>query len=174
MAVSRSIGITKPPATKNWLDFEKQVETAVRQLGGAVVRRNVKILGTISGRRRQIDVVATAKVAGHEMKVIFEAKRYGSRVQIGTIDELVGKALDVGAQRAVLYSAAGFSAGATARADGTVGHTLTIGTVHLPDAKPGVVTPARKKAASRQPGSRTTGDVLRREPPPQVYRLIKA
>ncbi|WP_328431589.1 restriction endonuclease [Streptomyces sp. NBC_00453] len=114
-----------------WRKFEEEVELAVSKLGNAVVQRDVQVPGVLSGRPRQIDVLATGVVAGCEMTVIFEAKCYRGSVQIGTIDELVGKSLDVAAQSAVLYAPNGFSAGAKARAAGTQGSPLRVGVVDL-------------------------------------------
>ena len=110
-----------------WRKFEEEVERAVTELGNAKVRRDVRVPGVLSGRRRQIDVLATGEVAGCPTTVIFEAKCYAGSVQIGTIDELVGKALDVAAQHAVLYAPNGFSQGARARAAGTQSSPLRIG-----------------------------------------------
>lgn len=114
-----------------WRKFEEEVELVVSKLGDAVVQRDVLVPGVLSGRLRQIDVLATGVVAGYEMTVIFEAKCYRGSVQIGRIDELVGKALDVAAQRAVLYAPKGFSAGAIARAAGTQSSPLRVGVVQL-------------------------------------------
>ncbi|MEU1928408.1 restriction endonuclease [Streptomyces sp. NPDC019826] len=110
-----------------WRKFEEEVERAVAQLGNATVRRDVQVPGALSGRPRQIDVLAVGDVAGCSMTVVFEAKCYSGRVQIGTIDELVGKSLDVAAQSAVLYAPNGFSEGARARAAGTQNSPLRVG-----------------------------------------------
>ncbi|MFD5160542.1 restriction endonuclease [Streptomyces hawaiiensis] len=135
----------RSPGKEFWRKFEQEVERAVKDLGNADVRRDVRIPGVLSGRPRQIDVLATGEVAGRPMTVIFEAKCYTGVVQIGTIDELVGKALDVAAQAAVLYAPNGFSEGARARAAGTKNSPLHIGTAQLkvdwPDRQPQVREP---------------------------------
>ncbi|WP_392753228.1 restriction endonuclease [Streptomyces sp. LN590] len=120
-----------------WRKFEEEVECAVAQLGNATVRRDVQIPGALSGRLRQIDVLAVGEVAGCPMTVVFEAKCYSGRVQIGTIDELVGKSLDVAAQSAVLYAPNGFSEGARARAAGTQNSPLRVGIGELEVDWPG-------------------------------------
>ncbi|MFJ9122087.1 restriction endonuclease [Streptomyces sp. NPDC102394] len=121
----------KSPGKQFWRKFEEEVERAVASLGNARVQRDVRIPGAVSGRPRQIDVLARGEVAGCPMTVVFEAKCYGGIVQIGRVDELVGKALDVAAQSAVLYSPKGFSSGARARAAGTKNSPLRIGAVKL-------------------------------------------
>ncbi|MFD9880030.1 restriction endonuclease [Streptomyces alboflavus] len=114
-----------------WRKFEEQVAAAVADLGNATVRHNVQVAGHLSGRLRQIDVLAIGEVAGCTVKVLFEAKCYSRPIEIGKIDELVGKALDVAAQHAVMYSPVGFSEGALSRAEGTLASPLQIGTVVL-------------------------------------------
>ncbi|MFZ4160111.1 restriction endonuclease [Streptomyces griseoincarnatus] len=130
----------KSQGKKFWRKFEEEVERAVSDLGNARVERDVRVPGVLSGRPRQIDVIARGEVAGCPMTVIFEAKCYAGLVQIGRVDELVGKALDVAAQSAVLYSPRGFSLGAQARAVGTQNSPLRIGLAELrsecPDASP--------------------------------------
>ncbi|MFI9422548.1 restriction endonuclease [Streptomyces achromogenes] len=121
----------RSPGKKFWRKFEEDVERAVTALGNARVQRDVRIPGVLSGRPRQIDVIAKGEVAGCPMTVIFEAKCYAGLVQIGRVDELVGKALDVAAQSAVLYSPRGFSLGAQARAAGTQSSPLRVGLVEL-------------------------------------------
>lgn len=121
----------KSPGKQFWRKFEEEVERAVAGLGNARVQRDVRIPGVLSGRLRQIDVLARGEVAGCPMTVVFEAKCYGGMVQIGRVDELVGKALDVAAQSAVLYSPKGFSTGARARAAGTQNSPLRVGVAKL-------------------------------------------
>ncbi|MFD7201257.1 restriction endonuclease [Streptomyces sp. NPDC059893] len=127
----------KSPGKEFWRKFEEEVERFVRKLGNATVQRDVRIPGQLSGRLRQIDVLATGKVAELPVTVIFEAKCYGGSVQIGTIDELVGKALDVVAQHAVLCAPNGFSQGARARAAGTMTSPLQVGIAELSAPWPG-------------------------------------
>ncbi|MFF9361600.1 restriction endonuclease [Streptomyces griseoluteus] len=121
----------KSPGKKFWRKFEEDVERAVADLGNARVERDVRVRGVLSKRLRQIDVIARGEVAGCPMTVIFEAKCYAALIQIGKVDELVGKALDVAAQSAVLYSPTGFSLGARARAAGTQASPLRVGLAKL-------------------------------------------
>ncbi|MFF8677220.1 restriction endonuclease [Streptomyces sp. NPDC015237] len=130
-AVSRVRQRDKSPGKEFWRKFEEDVERAVAALGNADVQRDVRIRGALSGRLRQIDVIAKGEVAGCPMTVIFEAKCYAGLIPIGRVDELVGKALDVAAQSAVLYSPRGFSAGAQARAAGTQSSPLRVGLAEL-------------------------------------------
>jgi hypothetical protein len=141
-AKSRVYRRDKSEGKEFWRLFEEEVESAVRAFGNASIQRDVPVFGEVSRRPRQIDVLAEGEVAGRPMRVVFEAKCYAGRVQIGTIDELVGKAIDVAAQSAVLYAPNGFSAGAEARAEGTMSHPLKIGLAHLDVDWPGADTSA--------------------------------
>lgn len=72
----------------------------------------------MSSRTRQVDVLLVGRVADQELTIAIECKRYARRLGIGAVDEFVGKLLDLDADRGVLCSVAGFTAGAEARASG--------------------------------------------------------
>ncbi len=97
---------------------------------GATVRMNQQVPGNISGVQRQLDALLRGEVAGQPISIAIEAKRYQRRVSIGTIDEFIGKILDVGCDRGVLYSAGGFTDGALSRASNA--RNPAVGCVHLP------------------------------------------
>lgn len=69
---------------------------------------------------RQIDVLARGLVAGVEITLVVECKLYQRPVAIGDVDQFVGKLIDIGADRGILYSGSGFTGGAAARALGAV------------------------------------------------------
>lgn len=81
----------------------------------ATVTENELIEGK-SGIFRQIDVAIRADIAGYKCLVIVECKDYSRPVEIGKVDELIGKMDDVGAVKAVLVSDSGFTEGALKRA----------------------------------------------------------
>ncbi|MFD5458444.1 restriction endonuclease [Streptomyces olivaceus] len=147
----------RAPNRNFWWKFEVEVERAVVALGNATVERDVQVKAALSGRLRQIDVLAVGEVAGCRTTVVFEAKCYTGRVQIGTVDELVGKALDLAAQHAVLYAPNGFSEGAYARAKGTKGSPLQIGLVEL---SPSLEQHQNAWAVERSPGGDTLGPIV--------------
>lgn len=70
----------------------------------AQVQHNVRILGRISGKLRQIDVLVTARVGPHEIVIVIECKSYRRPIDVGVVDALVGKLQDVGADRGVLFA----------------------------------------------------------------------
>lgn len=112
----------------DWAQFEQQVAAFLRELpqSHATVAWNQRVPSKLSGVARQIDALITAVVADVPVIFIAECKRYRGRVQIRSVDELVGKALDVGAAGALLFAFAGFTEGARARADGALNPTIAL------------------------------------------------
>jgi Restriction endonuclease len=73
--------------------------------------------GKLSESRRQIDaLLSTYPVADGPMYIVIECKYYKRKIGVGTVDELVGKLLDVGAPLGVLCAPNGFSKSARRRA----------------------------------------------------------
>ncbi|MCP9956076.1 MULTISPECIES: restriction endonuclease [Streptomyces] len=108
----------KPAEADFWLAYEKRVAALVSALDAhASITHNEMQVGALSGVPRQIDALAVGSIAGQKLKVVIEAKCYGRRVSIGTVDEFIGKLLDLGAERGILYAAGGFTTGAVKRAE---------------------------------------------------------
>ncbi|MEV6395583.1 restriction endonuclease [Streptomyces sp. NPDC051907] len=117
-AVNRRPKKRKPADAAFWLAYEKRVAKLVKALdANATITHNEKQIGALSGVPRQIDALAVGSVAGQKMNVVIEAKCYGRRVSIGTVDEFIGKLIDLGAERGILYAAGGFTDGAVKRAE---------------------------------------------------------
>lgn len=85
---------------------------------------------------RQIDVLVIGSVTGVEMTLVVECKLYQRRVAIGDVDQFVGKLIDVGADRGILYSGSGFTGGAAARAMGAANPTVMPMILKAPEAAP--------------------------------------
>ncbi|MFE4685642.1 restriction endonuclease [Streptomyces sp. NPDC056721] len=104
-------------ARHRWREYEQEVAALVESLdAGTVVQPNRYIMGRISKVKRQLDAVVEGHLAGQHVSIVIEAKLYRRSVSIGTVDEFIGKMLDVGCDRGVLYAAGGFTDGALARA----------------------------------------------------------
>ncbi|WP_400996415.1 restriction endonuclease [Agromyces sp. GXQ0307] len=93
---------------------------------GATVEWNAHVVGRASGRCRQIDALIEGSFATIEMAIAIECKKHGRKVTIGVVDEFIGKVIDSGADRGVLYSWEGADAGAIARAKGAYSPTIEI------------------------------------------------
>jgi Restriction endonuclease len=103
-----------------WQRYELSVREMLKALDpGATVIHNEHITGRLSKARRQIDVLATGKVVGLEIIVAVECKRHQRPANIEVVDQFIGKIIDIGADRGILYSYSGFSNNAVARAVGS-------------------------------------------------------
>lgn len=101
---------------KSGKEYEKIVAEIHEQFAGyATVTSDEKIVGK-SGETRQIDVSLRSNIVGTPILIIIECKDYGRKVEVGKVDELIGKMTDVGANSAVLMSDSGFTNGALKRA----------------------------------------------------------
>ena len=79
------------------------------------ITKNEFIMGR-SGQRRQIDISLRAEISGYPILMIIECKKYNRPIDIGEIDELIGKVDDVSAAKGILASDSGFTSGAFKRA----------------------------------------------------------
>jgi hypothetical protein len=112
----RSVTGTLSPA--QYTRYEQQVARilAGRSENSRPVEKT-HLLGKLSQSPRQIDALLTTNpVADRSMNIVIECKFYKRKVGVGTVDELVGKLLDVGAPLGVLCAPNGFSAPARHRA----------------------------------------------------------
>ncbi|MCX5445998.1 restriction endonuclease [Streptomyces nigrescens] len=113
-----------------WWEYEREVAELVDGLeSGTTVEHDQRVTGRISGVLRQLDALVQGQLAGQPVSIAIEAKRYGRSVSIGTVDEFIGKMLDVGCDRGVLYAAGGFTEGALKRASNA--RNPAVGCVHL-------------------------------------------
>jgi hypothetical protein len=102
-----------------WVRYEQAVSDLLSALDpNADVKHNARIIGRLSTVKRQVDVFAQGRIVGQDIVVAVECKRHKRIVGIEMIDQFVGKLLDLGAERGVLYAYSGFSEAATRRAIG--------------------------------------------------------
>ncbi|GGC12557.1 hypothetical protein GCM10011494_34220 [Novosphingobium endophyticum] len=82
------------------------------------VTPNARLLGSISGVKRQIDVLVDARwEEGIERRIIYDAKRRKRKVTVQDIEAFEGLMRDVRASRGVLVCASGWTKAAQARAE---------------------------------------------------------
>src|SRR6266487_3446785 len=99
--------------SRKWQDYEKMVARIYQELEPlATVTHDDKIIGKESKIERQIDVSIRAKVAGHEILIIVQAKDYKKRPDINVVGEFALVIKDVGASKGILVSNVGFTEGA--------------------------------------------------------------
>jgi hypothetical protein len=148
------------PSSSNplWLRYEQSVRTMLSTLdSSAKVVHNEHVPGRLSGKKRQIDVLATGTVVGQEVTVAVECKRHGRPVNIQLVDQFIGKLLDIGADRGILYSFEGFTSSAVSRAIGSSNPHVSTIALKTPGTTVGYVV--------RAPG--LPSDLLHQDPAPQ-------
>ncbi|WP_327162996.1 restriction endonuclease [Mycolicibacterium wolinskyi] len=82
---------------------------------------------------RQVDVWAEGQVVGLQVSVAVECKHHQRPMDISVVDGFVGKLLDIGADRGILYSYSGFTNGATARAIGNAAPRVMLVALATPE-----------------------------------------
>lgn len=101
-----------------WKNFEKVVAGIhILQAQGAEVIFDDRILGRVSGSKRQIDVSVRFKHGFYDYLTIVECKDLGRKVEITDVQAFSGKMEDVGAQHGVMVSPHGFQKGGKGTAE---------------------------------------------------------
>ncbi|AMW19580.1 hypothetical protein Chelonae_p1829 [[Mycobacterium] chelonae subsp. bovistauri] len=117
-----------------WTRYETSVAQLLAALDpGARITHNKTVLGRISRVTRQVDVWAEGQVVGLQVSVAVECKHHQRSMDISVVDGFVGKLLDIGADRGILYSYSGFTDGATARAIGSAAPSVMLVALATPD-----------------------------------------
>ncbi|MCX5226810.1 restriction endonuclease [Streptomyces sp. NBC_00233] len=148
------------PSTSNplWQRYEQSVRTMLSTLDPAAkVTHNQHVTGRLSGKKRQIDVLANGTVVGQKVTVAVECKRHGRPSTIQLVDQFIGKLLDIGADRGILYSYAGFTSSAVSRAIGSSSPNVSTIALKTPDMNMSYLV--------RAPG--LPADLLCQDPAPQ-------
>jgi len=145
-------------------EYENGVADVLAYLAGdaAGVRRNVRMLGMKSGKRRQIDVKVTGTLFGSgDATMIVDCKRYTKPVDVNHVGTFVGLVEDVGADIGLLVTTVGVSPAAQQYANNVRGMRLNVlpiehlaawsprGTVHFDYAVPQEVYAEAVRAVRR-------------------------
>jgi len=98
----------------------KLLEHIVAEMSSSIenaeVTHNAKILGKLTRKRRQIDVLIKGKYGFLDIIVEIEAKDYTRPVSITQVESFISKIEDTGADLGVMVCSKGFTEGAKARA----------------------------------------------------------
>ena len=106
--------------TADWHIYERvaacfEIEAASMDVS---VTPNASLLGSISGVRRQIDILVDARwEEGTERRIIFDAKRRKRKIDVKGVEAFEGMMRDVRASRGVIVCSNGWTKAARARAD---------------------------------------------------------
>lgn len=100
-----------------WKKFEELVARIQTELAGdAVVTPNDSITGKRTCVPRQVDVSIRKKVGQFELLIALDCKDHGRPLDVKDVEEFMGLAQDVGAHKAGMVAAKGFSDTAKKRA----------------------------------------------------------
>ncbi len=93
-----------------WQEFEDLVFEALSEENlDWTFQKNIKLQGLESGTKRQIDILATGKIAGHDARVVIDCKHYKSKLDVNDIGRFSSLLDDVSADIGVLVTEKGFS-----------------------------------------------------------------
>lgn len=101
-----------------WQEYQDAVALLYEQLDGfGQVKRNVRMPDNVTGQSRQIDVLIELEERGHILRILIDAKFHSSPLDVKDIEEVAALTQAVGANKAVIVAANGFSAPAMAKAE---------------------------------------------------------
>lgn len=91
-------------------EFETLVANLQRKFSnGGEVLQNSMILGRLTERKREVDVVIRSRIAGENILVAVECKRRGRKSDVNQVEAFSSKLEDIGANKGIMVSAKGFS-----------------------------------------------------------------
>ncbi len=100
-----------------WSAYERQAFKLFKQyFPTAKVRKNIRVKGRFSKRKRQIDILIAEKTPAGILKTVVDTKLFTRKVDVKAVDALAGFVDDVGAQRGMLITSRGYTQAALRRA----------------------------------------------------------
>jgi len=105
-------------APPKWKRFEELVAKIQTDLAGdAVVTTNERIVGKVTGVLRQVDVTIRKNVGQFELLIVLDCKDHADAVDVNDVGQFMELVHDVGAHKAAMVAANGFSEAAGKRAE---------------------------------------------------------
>lgn len=101
-----------------WQEYQEAVALLYEDLKGeGRVEKNVMIKDVDTGQHRQIDVLLTIESKGHCLKIVIDAKYRARKLSVKDIEEVIGLAHAVGADKVAIVAANGWSKPAEKKAE---------------------------------------------------------
>ena len=102
--------------TPDWKKFEELVASIQQDLAPeAKVTANTKLIGK-SGTPRQIDILIEQETGQYSLRIVMDCKDYKVPVDVNDVEAFLGLVEDVGAHKAAMVAANGFTDTAKKRA----------------------------------------------------------
>ncbi len=99
-----------------WIDYEDLIYKHLqRKFPRAVIQKNVKRIGILSGIERQIDILCTSNVLDQEIVIVFECKYYSSKLDIKNVESFLSMLADLKVSKGVMITNVGYTRGAIER-----------------------------------------------------------
>ncbi|GAB7039867.1 MULTISPECIES: restriction endonuclease [Catenuloplanes] len=137
-----------PPTDTQLQRYERSLTRLLAAFDHARVVYNRRHHGRLSGAPRHVQVMIHGTVAGLPVTVAVECRQQHRPVGISCVDHFVAKLADVGADRGVLYSCAGFTAPATDRAARTHDPAVLAISIGEPAARPAPRIPRQRRGGT--------------------------
>ncbi|MGY4858257.1 restriction endonuclease [Cryobacterium sp. AP23] len=104
-----------------WKAYELEVDARLRAVDKlATIHYDAKREGKVSKANRQIDVLAETVMIHETTRIVVECKAYKRPLDVGKVDEFIGKLQDLGVGLGLLYSINGVTPAARLRAENNV------------------------------------------------------
>jgi len=100
-----------------WQEYQEAVSALYEQTEGfGNVRRNIMISDKITGQLRQVDTLIEIEAKGHSIKLLVDAKFYPRPIDVKDIESVLALSESVGANKAIIVAANGWTAPAATKA----------------------------------------------------------
>lgn len=102
---------------KSWRDYEGQVfEKFKEKYPNQEIQFNQKLVGRYSLVERQIDILIKAAIADSMQIGVFDCKKFNKKINVKTVDSMIGYMDDLNANYGGIITCRGFSKAAVNRA----------------------------------------------------------
>lgn len=94
----------------NWKEYEKATHQYFKnRFPNATITHDVKLTGKLSKIERQIDVLIEESICGYKVRFAIECKDWNKPLDIGDVEQFVGKLNDIGVDKGIMVSRSGYS-----------------------------------------------------------------
>jgi Restriction endonuclease len=111
----------------NWKEYENRVLQYFKvRFPEAIITKNAKLLGGLSGTPRDIDILIESQIFGHSLQIAIECKNWNRKLDVANVGSFLDKLKDVGITKGAIISRLGYSESAYQRARNEIGVQLQV------------------------------------------------
>ena len=120
----------------NWKEYEREIhEELLRRYPNVPITKNAKVLGCITLKMRQIDVLIEPQLLDSPFRIIVDAKFRKHPIDVNDVESFISMMHDVKADRGFLISTAGYTDTAIQRAHKEPNQDIELDVFSLADLK---------------------------------------